>query len=689
MSTFSSARPLLILVVLQILIAVIELLTRLVVAENAARLFYDVPLLLQACAFTAAGLYLLAGGRRDTRAVSLGITFLLVAATFRQPNSWGLEASPLAAGMDLVQALIRLDTEAFLPAFFWHFAARFPHLPDSPRARRSWRRFLATLWAASAVLFAASVPPALGVWPAIETPQAPAEHILAWLFQVPGKHLFILALMLPAFAALVVQARRAQDEERQRGRLFLGALLLAAPLILDLLVEAAVPAYERFLYSNPRIILARYLVDHAILLVIPFATAYAVRVHRVLDIRGIAHRMVQHTLARGTARALILAPFALLVVDLIRHRDETLTTIVSSRRLLLLATIAFGLIGLRYRDAILGAIDRRFFDLHQDDSPSLAGECLRCGRLYSPEIVRCAACHQILEEAIVPHKLPGKLRFEQRLGSGSMAVVFRATDLILGRPVAVKTLPRVSPKAVVRLRREARAAARVVHPGLAAIYGLESWRGTPLLVLELLAGGTLGERLLASPLTPRETLATGQTVAQALEQLHAIGILHRDIKPSNIGYTRAGQAKLLDFGIARVAPDLCTDGRTDDEETTADSTAALESVDSVRKLGTIAYLPPEAFEGLQPDPAFDLWGLSVVLYEALSGVNLFTGNDLQDLTAHIRQARVPDIRQHASSCPAPLASFFHDALHRDRRRRPQSAAELHRRLAEIELLLAL
>src|SRR4029453_7615730 len=103
-------------------------------------------------------------------------------------------------------------------------------------------------------------------------------------------------------------------------------------------------------------------------------------------------------------------------------------------------------------------------------------------------------------------------------------------------PVAVKTLPRISPEAALRLRREARAAARIVHPGLAQIFGAETWRGTPMLIFEFLEAGTLAERLAVRPLSPVETVRMGVAVADVLERAHASGILHADIKPSNIGY---------------------------------------------------------------------------------------------------------------------------------------------------------
>ncbi|HSS51161.1 MAG TPA: serine/threonine-protein kinase, partial [Thermoanaerobaculia bacterium] len=189
----------------------------------------------------------------------------------------------------------------------------------------------------------------------------------------------------------------------------------------------------------------------------------------------------------------------------------------------------------------------------------LAKECPNCGRLYASYTVFCSHCSRRLEPSHVPYVLPGKFRFERRIGIGGMGVVYRGTDLALGRPVAAKTLRRVSPEDAMRLRREARTAAAVSHPHLAPVYNMETWQGTPILVMELLEGGTLTQRIEGKRLEARETIELGLAMAEALEHLHASDILHRDIKPSNIGFTRDGVPKLMDFGIARATFDLRRD----------------------------------------------------------------------------------------------------------------------------------
>lgn len=326
----------------------------------------------------------------------------------------------------------------------------------------------------------------------------------------------------------------------------------------------------------------------------------------------------------------------------------------------------------------------------------LARECLGCGRVFAPARHRCPTCSQLLQRAPIPYAIPGRLRFDERIGIGGMAVVYRATDLGLGRAVAVKTLPRMSPAAGKRLHQEARAAAAVNHHGLASIWSVETWNGMPMIIQELL-DGTLADRIVAGPLQPVEVIATGIAVAQALGALHRAGILHRDIKPSNIGFARSGEAKLLDFGIARVTSDLRHSAslrHPSTQELIASTTATSTTVtwmgsaagsdglatSGEQLVGTLSYLPPEALEGDSAGPSYDLWALAVVLWEALTGTNLFYGGRPDQLIQRILTAEVPDVRQRAAHCPAPLAAFFDRSLARDRAERPADgdafAAEL-------------
>jgi hypothetical protein len=322
----------------------------------------------------------------------------------------------------------------------------------------------------------------------------------------------------------------------------------------------------------------------------------------------------------------------------------------------------------------------------------LAKECPHCGRVFQSFTVLCSSCSHRLEPAPVPFTLAGKFRFERRIGTGGMGVVYRASDLALGRAVAVKTLRRVSPEDAMRLRREARTAAAVSHVHLAAVYGMETWQGTPLLVMELLEGGTLSQRLAKGPLEPPAVVELGIAMAGALEHLHRADILHRDIKPSNIGFTREEVPKLMDFGIARAMFDMRKDlhllASSDSESdfSLEPPTLAFPSSQSLsvsnQLVGTLGYLSPEAIDGRSADVSFDLWGLAIVLYECLLGRKVFTG-DVHQVMARIRQGRVPDFSQVLPEGEPALAEFFRCALHRTLARRPASARELRERLVEL------
>jgi hypothetical protein len=319
----------------------------------------------------------------------------------------------------------------------------------------------------------------------------------------------------------------------------------------------------------------------------------------------------------------------------------------------------------------------------------LATTCIACDRLYPPGSAECPQCGVGLERTNVPYILRDLYRLDSRLGSGGMAVVYRAKDLKLGRPVAVKTLPRVNAEAAMRLRREARTAASVSHPGLAAIYGLETWRGVPMIITELLAGGTLADQLGREPLEAIDAIDMARTIALALAKIHGIGILHRDVKPSNIGYTEDGHVKLLDFGIARIEHDFRREhpdgGQTSGAHRIFGSTTSvmLPRTKTGQLVGTVTYLSPEAARGEKPDPGVDLWALSVCIHESLTAENLFYGRNFDEVLDKIRGFEVPDVRKKARTCPEPLARFLAAELSLDRSRRAEDGLEMASRLAEV------
>ena len=289
----------------------------------------------------------------------------------------------------------------------------------------------------------------------------------------------------------------------------------------------------------------------------------------------------------------------------------------------------------------------------------------------------CERCGGALARIALPRIIHGKYRLTGWIGRGGMGVVYRAEDLVLGRSVALKTLPSTSLDKAARLRREARAVARVSHPNLALIYGAETWRGQPLLVFELLEGGTLRDRLRSGPMHLEEALELALPLCDALRYLHGEGVLHLDIKPSNIGFDRAGVPKLLDFGVARLAPQV------DSSEAPKQGDVASDEAGS-RLAGTPLYMSPEVLRGKTPDFAADLWSLCVVFYETVLGVHPFLQEGSAQATVlqivNGTYARISGIDERLA---VPLDRFFARAFALSPRRRPRRAGELRAMLLEL------
>jgi serine/threonine protein kinase len=225
--------------------------------------------------------------------------------------------------------------------------------------------------------------------------------------------------------------------------------------------------------------------------------------------------------------------------------------------------------------------------------------------------------------------------------------------LTLGRDVALKTLPRLTGAAADRLKREAQSMARVAAPGLATIHGVESWRGAPVLVIELLEGGTLADRIRGGPLAFGEAISIASQIVRCLGDLHAQGLLHRDVKPANAGFTARGQVKLLDFGLAAAV---------ETSEVQAGSAAPSEMLES-GLAGTLLYMPPESFAGAPPSEAVDLWGAAMSLYECVAGRHpLADASSFKEALRRLREGRIPDVRRFRPDCPAELAVLLSHAL---------------------------
>jgi hypothetical protein len=319
---------------------------------------------------------------------------------------------------------------------------------------------------------------------------------------------------------------------------------------------------------------------------------------------------------------------------------------------------------------------------------SVARECRACGLVLGSAEERCARCGGATEAALAPLILAGKFRVLERIGAGGMGVVYRGVDLSLGRDVAIKTLPSVSPRDARWLRKEARAMAAVSHPNLALIFGAESWHGAPMLIVEYLRGGTLAERISAGKVPAVEAVSVVDALVPALACLHDAAILHRDIKPSNIGFAGDGTPKLLDFGLARALEAAKSAESYPEPWRSTDRNAAIWHVSLALTAGsgaggwggTLLYLPPEAADGESPSVSWDLWALGMVLYEIVAGRHPLAGGTPYGTLLRIAEADIPDLRELDSGAPPALAGFLREALHADRRKRPASARELGQRL---------
>jgi hypothetical protein len=656
----------------------------------------------------------------------------------------------------------------------------------------------------------------------------------------------VFGLSTLAFGVLLWRVRHETGSERRAALIFtIGLVAGSLPLVLQSMLDA-IPSYNAFIHQQPVVELLVGVLLFLALASVPFVTAYSVLFDRVVELKVVLRAAIQYVLARYTIIALTAIPFAAIALMVLRHRSESLVTLLSGTRPIVLGAMGVaGVVALKLRERCLAALDRRYFreqydarqivdglvnralsardaatleslvcqaiehGLHaraslfvlseslgvlerpsggehvsvsaialalaaadpvpMDVSPSIpssvfsrlppgerewvvrsniqlllalcasdrkvigllavsskkseqpysvqdrrlitaigasvslaldnvrlrstpdptsepaAQECRRCSRLNPSDAPSCS-CGGPVVPAAAPQMLRGVFRIDKRIGAGGMGVVYYARDLSLGRAVAIKTLPRVTPKSAAQLRREARAMAAVTHPNLAMIFGIETWRGVPFLVEEFLAGGTLSARLASGPMPVAEALELGATLAGALDYLHETGLIHRDIKPSNIGFTAARVTKLLDFGLARLSEQVDNDPSAVTTTLTAPSESVTQWSAEGGFVGTPLYMSPEALRGEMPHPSFDLWSLSIVLYETLTCARPFTGKDAAHMLLSVSTGAPAPPSALGVRCPPQVDAYFANALHLDATRRPADAASMRSELVRLRQL---
>jgi Tol biopolymer transport system component len=261
-----------------------------------------------------------------------------------------------------------------------------------------------------------------------------------------------------------------------------------------------------------------------------------------------------------------------------------------------------------------------------------------------------------------PQQTIAHYRITSKLGEGGMGEVWRATDTKLNRDIAIKILPEAfagDPDRMARFEREAQVLASLNHPNIATIYGVEE----RALIMELVEGPTLAERISQGPIPRDEALPIARQIAEALEYAHERGVIHRDLKPANIKITPEGRVKVLDFGLAKA---LSNEPAAADPA--ASPTLTMRATVAGIIMGTAAYMAPEQARGAAADRRADIWSFGVVLYEMLAGGQMFGGDTVSDTLAAVLKTD-PDWSRLPQETPEPIRRLLRRCLERDRRRR--------------------
>jgi serine/threonine protein kinase len=276
----------------------------------------------------------------------------------------------------------------------------------------------------------------------------------------------------------------------------------------------------------------------------------------------------------------------------------------------------------------------------------------------------------------------GSYELGVQIGAGGMGEVYQAHDTKLERDVAIKILPEAfahDPERLSRFQREAKMLASLNHPNIATIHGLEQSNGTSYLVMELVSGETLHERIKREGALPiDEALKVCIQVAEALEAAHEKGIIHRDLKPANVKVTSEGKVKVLDFGLAKAFAGDVVDSNPS-QSPTLSAVATMQGV----LLGTAAYMSPEQARGKAVDKRTDIWAFGCVLYELLTGKQAFNGEDITDILAAVVRAE-PDWQALPAGTPVQVRALLRRCLQKDKTLRLRDAGD-----ARIEIQEAL